>query len=42
MSQEIMTEWGITFDEQTIKEAEEAFKQHQELSRTSSEGKFKG
>ena len=42
MSQEIMKEWGIAFDEQTIKEAKEAFKKHQELSRTASAGKFKG
>jgi len=42
LSQEIMTEWGLRFDEQTIKEAEEAFRKHQELSRTASAGMFKG
>jgi len=42
VSQELMTEWGIRFDERTMKEAEEAFKSHQELSRTASAGMFKG
>ena len=42
MSQEIMNGWGIAFDEQTIKEAEKAFKKHRELSRTATAGKFKG
>ena len=41
MSQEIMKNWGVEFDEQTMKEAREAFKKHQELSRTASVGKFK-
>jgi alanyl-tRNA synthetase len=39
ISQEIMAGWGIAFDQETI---EEAFKKHQELSRTASAGKFKG
>ncbi len=47
ISQEIMKGWwGMAFDEQTIREAREAFKEafkkHQELSRTASAGKFKG
>jgi len=42
MSQEIMKEWGIAFDEQTIKEAKEELKKHQELSRAGAAGKFKG
>ncbi|MEA2088339.1 MAG: alanine--tRNA ligase [Patescibacteria group bacterium] len=42
MSQEIMKEWGIAFDEETIEEAKKAFKEHQELSRTASVGMFKG
>ncbi|MCX6744525.1 MAG: alanine--tRNA ligase [Candidatus Parcubacteria bacterium] len=42
LSQEIMTEWGIRFDEQTMKESNEAFIKHQELSRTASAGMFKG
>ena len=42
LSQEIMTGWGISFDEQTMKECEKAFKKHQELSRTASAGMFKG
>ena len=40
--QEIMTNWGIGFDSETMKEAEEAFKKHQQLSRTASAGAFKG
>lgn len=42
ISQEIMKDWGLAFDEQTMKEAEEAFKRHQELSRAGAEQKFKG
>ncbi len=42
LSQEIMTGWGIIFDEQTMKECEEAFKKHQEISRAGMEKKFKG
>ena len=42
ISQEIMTSWGLAFDETTMKECEEAMKKHQELSRTTSAGVFKG
>lgn len=42
MMQEIMIGWGVAFDEQTMKEAEFAFKEHQEKSRTASAGMFKG
>jgi len=42
LSQEIMTGWGISFDEQTMKECEKAFKKHQEISRAGMEKKFKG
>jgi len=42
LSQEIMTEWGVRFDDQTMKESEMAFKNHQELSRAGAEEKFKG
>jgi alanyl-tRNA synthetase len=46
LSQEIMTQWGVSLDDQTIKEAQEeyqkAFKKHQDLSRTASAGEFKG
>jgi len=42
LSQEIMTEWGIAFDEQTMKECEQAMEAHQKLSRSGSEKKFKG
>jgi len=42
LSQEIMTGWGLRFDEQTVKEAEEMFRKHQELSRTASAGMFRG
>ena len=41
IAQEIMKEWGVAFDEQTMKEAEEALKEHQKLSHTSSAGMFK-
>ena len=40
--QEIMAKWGIEFDEQTMKEAREAFEKHQEISRAGAEQKFKG
>jgi alanyl-tRNA synthetase len=42
LSQEIMSEWGIRFDDQTMKECEEAFKKHQEISRAGVESKFGG
>ncbi|MFA5175601.1 MAG: alanine--tRNA ligase [Patescibacteria group bacterium] len=42
LSQEIMTGWGLKFDDQTMKECKEEFKKHQELSRTASAGMFKG
>lgn len=42
LSQEIMTDWGVEFDEQTMKESDEAFKKHQETSRAGAEQKFTG
>ena len=42
LSQEIMTEWGVRFDEETMKECDAAFKKHQDLSRAGAEQKFKG
>lgn len=42
ISQEIMKSWGAAFGEQTMQEAKEAFKKHQELSRKGAEHKFKG
>ena len=42
ISQEIMTEWGLAFDDQTMNECKEAMKKHQELSRTASSEMFKG
>jgi alanyl-tRNA synthetase len=42
LTQEIMAEWGVRFDEQTMEEAREAMRNHQDLSRTASAGKFKG
>jgi len=42
LSQEIMTEWGLRFDDETMRECREAFAKHQELSRAGSEKKFKG
>jgi alanyl-tRNA synthetase len=42
LSQEIMSEWGIAFDDVTMKECEEAMKLHSEQSRTASAGKFAG
>ena len=41
LTQEIMKEWGVEFDEQTMKEAQEASLKHQKLSQTASAGKFK-
>jgi len=41
LTQEIMKDWGVEFDSQTMREAKEAFQKHQELSRTASAGKFK-
>lgn len=42
ISQELMSGWGLRFDEQTMKECEEARIKHKELSRTTSAGVFKG
>jgi alanyl-tRNA synthetase len=42
VSQEIMHDWGIEFDEQTMMEANKALVEHQDLSRTASTGMFKG
>lgn len=42
VSQEIMHDWGIEFDEQTMIEANRALVEHQDLSRTASAGMFKG
>lgn len=42
LSQEIMTGWGLRFDEETMRECREAFKKHQETSRAGAEHKFKG
>ena len=42
VSQEIMHDWGIEFDEQTMMEANKALTEHQDLSRTASAGMFKG
>ena len=42
VSQEIMKDWGVEFDIQTMKEAEDALKEHQKLSQTASAGMFKG
>jgi len=42
LSQEIMTEWGVRFDDQTMKECNEAFKRHQKISRAGMETKFAG
>jgi alanyl-tRNA synthetase len=42
IAQEIMIEWGLRFDEETIQEARDAMKKHQDLSRSGSEQKFKG
>lgn len=42
LSQEIMTEWGIKFDEQTMEEARREFKKHQDVSRAGAESKFGG
>ncbi len=40
LTQEIMKEWGVEFDKQTMKEAQKAFQTHQKLSRTASRGVF--
>jgi alanyl-tRNA synthetase len=42
VSQEIMHDWGVELDGETMREADEAFKKHQDLSRTASAGQFKG
>ena len=42
LSQEIMTDWGVKFDDQTMKECEEALKRHQEMSRAGAKSKFGG
>ena len=42
LSQEIMIEWGLRFDDQTMKEAEEERERHQEVSRAGAEKKFGG
>ena len=42
IQQEIMTEWGLAFDSQTVKEYEEAMQHHQQVSRGVEAGKFKG
>lgn len=42
LSQEILSSWGVTFDDQTMLECEHAFKAHQDLSRAGAEQKFKG
>ncbi len=40
LTQEIMKDWGVEFDEQTMKEAQVEFEKHQALSRTATKGKF--
>ncbi len=42
LAQEIMTGWGIKFDNQTMKECKKAFRRHQEISRAGAEKKFGG
>src|SRR3989338_3129982 len=42
IAQEIMTEWGVSFDKQTMEEAKSAMVEHQALSRAGAEQKFKG
>jgi alanyl-tRNA synthetase len=42
LSQEIMKEWGIAFDEETMKECEKAQQAHSDKSRPASAGKFAG
>ena len=42
IAQEIMTDWGLAFDEETMNECNQAMQRHQELSRSSSAGMFKG
>ena len=42
LAQEIMTGWGIKFDDQTMEECKKAFEKHQEVSRAGAEKKFGG
>jgi alanyl-tRNA synthetase len=42
LAQEIVTGWGIKFNDQTMKECKKAFKRHQEISRAGAEKKFGG
>lgn len=42
LSQEIMTSWGLKFDDETIKECQQSLLEHQKLSQTASAGMFKG
>ncbi|KKP58106.1 MAG: alanyl-tRNA synthetase [Candidatus Gottesmanbacteria bacterium GW2011_GWA1_34_13] len=42
ISQEIMTGWGLAFDNKTMKECQEAMMKHQQQSRTAAKGMFKG
>ena len=42
LAQEIMTGWGLRFDDQTMREANEELKKHQEISRAGVEKKFGG
>ncbi|MFZ2226605.1 MAG: alanine--tRNA ligase [Candidatus Moraniibacteriota bacterium] len=42
LSQEVVSDWGIAFDEETMNECKREFEKHQELSRTASAGMFKG
>ena len=42
IAQEVMTGWGLRFDDETMKECREEMKKHQELSRSVATGMFKG
>jgi alanyl-tRNA synthetase len=42
LSQEVVSGWGIEFDNETMKECEDEIEKHQQLSRTASAGMFKG
>lgn len=42
IAQEIMQGWGLEFDEHTLKEAQDAMKKHQDLSRAGAAQKFAG
>ena len=42
LSQEIMTNWGLKFDDETMKECQQSLLEHQKLSQTASAGMFKG